>query len=332
MGTEQTRSPQLTTARLIARGEALTDRQTAAVAQVGRLVRTQQEVSRELSDGMGTLQRRGADVAPSESAGLLASLRRTFARRQSLLQRRSVAEELLSHYEVANVALRRASAFADELRLCAVEMQAFVDELYDEHAVAQANAREAAARILEIEAEIDEMDEGDEMGLDARRIDALRFEERTRSTAVQLQRARAALCRQELAPARSLRDTVLSLHEDMAACVVQATASVGSAGRRIQALGMAADAPMVVSELRDSLQQLDTAMHATTVYIAQAQDLLTRVLPEISADLEARTTERSWLTDTSLEAVEGDRARLLADQALRDAAAAEVEAVGHEAG
>ena len=142
--------------------------------------------------------------------------------------------------------------------------------------------------------------------------------------------AGADLCRQELEPARALRDTVLQLHEEMARYVMQATSSVNAAGRRIQALGVAADAPSVVAELNSSLQQLDAAMNATEHYLDQAQHLLTEVLPELSARVERDASERRLDIADDIDALSRERARALADRALREAADAEVEGLGRD--
>jgi hypothetical protein len=239
-----------------------------------------------------------------------------------VLARKSIAEGLLTQYEQVSVSLRRASAFADELHLCALELQEEVEQLHGEHARNLAGAREAAERVMHIEADLDALDAADH---DTRRQeDRLRFEERTTSSRMELYRAGAELCRQELEPARALRDTVLQLHEEMARFVLQATSSVNAAGRRIQALGVAADAPSVVAELNESLQQLDAAMNATEHYLDQAQHLLTRVLPELSERLERDAAHRRLDLADDLDALSRERARELADRALREAADAEI--------
>jgi len=159
----------------------------------------------------------------------------------------------------------------------------------------------------------------------ARQVDQLSYQLRTRAVELEQHMARERLARQHLEPARQLRDTVLSLQEDMSRFVTAATATVNSAGRRIQALGMAADAPVVVRELQQGLEELDQAMQATQDYVQQSQDLLTRVLPELSRKLEAQGEVEGEVLSSSLEEISRERAKSLADQALRRSAEAEVD-------
>lgn len=315
-----------TQAGLLDRQEALAAGHKSALARVNRLVASQQEITRELSGGLQGMQESGRELdaldAQERQTGILAAVTRAFSRRRTVLARKSIAEGLLTQYEQVSVSLRRGSAFADELHLCALELQEEVEQLHAEHARNLLGAREAAERVMAIEAELDALEATD--ANTHRQEDRLRFEERTTSSRMELYRAGAELCRHELEPARALRDTVLELHQEMARFVLQATSSVNAAGRRIQALGVAADAPAVVAELNASLQQLDAAMNATEHYLDQAQHLLTRVLPELSARLEHDATHRRLELADDLDALSRERARELADRALREAAHAEV--------
>lgn len=322
-----------TQAALLGRQHALAASQRSALDRVNRLVTSQQEITRALSGGLQQMQQSGRELdaldAEERQKGILAAVTRAFSRRRAVLARKSIAEGLLDQYAEVSISLRRASAFADELHLCALELQEEVEQLHGEHARNRTGAMEAAERVMALEAELDALEADEEdTGL---REDRLRFEERTTSSQMELYRAGASLCRQELGPARALRDTVLELHEEMSRFVLQATSSVNAAGRRIQALGVAADAPAVVAELNASLRQLDAAMNATEHYLDQAQDLLTRVLPELSARLEHDAAERRLDLADDLDALSRERARELADRALREAAHAEVaEHLGRE--
>lgn len=315
-----------TQAGLLDRQEALTAGHKSALERVNRLVSSQQEITRSLSGGLQGMQESGRELdaldAQERQSGILAAVSRAFSRRRTVLARKSIAEGLLTQYENVSVSLRRGSAFADELHLCALELQEEVEQLHAEHGRNLDGARAAAERVMAIEEALDALEAVDH---DTRRQeDRLQFEERTTSSRMELYRAGAELCRQELVPARSLRDTVLELHAEMARFVLQATSSVNAAGRRIQALGVAADAPAVVAELNASLQQLDAAMNATEHYLEQAQHLLTRVLPEMSARLEQDAADRRLDLADDVDALSRERARELADRALREAAEAEV--------
>ncbi len=327
-------SGELSQRGLLERREALRSSHEAAFQQVASLAREQEQLSRSLGEELAGMQADGADLdaleAAQQASGILAALTRSLSRRRTILARRSVTESLLQRYEKASLRLREASAFCDELRLCGLELQQQVEGLHDELARLVADERTAAEQILAIEAALDLLDEGarpEDGSTPAAARERLGFQERTQAVALGLLKARAALVQQELGPAVQLRDTVMTLHEEVSRFVLQATSAVDTSGRRIQALGMAADAPTVVAELSESLTELGEAMQATEQYVRTAQDLVGRVLPELSARLEAeQQVEAVALTD---ETSRLDRAKVkaLADQALRDAARQEVEAL-----
>ncbi|MCK6504196.1 hypothetical protein L6R53_12480 [Myxococcota bacterium] len=347
-------------AALARRREEVQARQAEGLATVDRLVRQQREVSTALQAELAQM-RQGGEVldeieARSRESGLLAALTRQLSRRRTMLERRSVTEGLIARYQAASLQLRRATAFTDELRLCAADLQHQVDELHQELATASRLEREGAERVRAQEAEAAALEarasalEARASALEARapalearapaleagpgdlgpeerqrRLDRLTFSLRNEAVDLELHMARARLCRQHIEPARQLRDTVLSLHEDMARFVTAATATLDSAGRRIQALGMAADAPVVVAELQQSLAELGLAMEAAEEHVRQSQALLTEVLPALSRRLEAQGEVEGEALTGALELVSRERARALAEQALREAAEAEVD-------
>lgn len=319
-------------ASLVDRRDSLRLRHHETLTTVNELVASQQEISKGLGEDLAAMQNGGARLDELQNRenqdGVLASLVRTFNRRRTILERRSVSEELLQRYEHVSRRLRQASAFSDELRLTALKMQEEVESLHEECAKAHRNEQLGARRVLELEAELRSLENGTvEMNAVERErlMDRLQFEERTESLSIELFHAQVSLLRHEVAPARALRDTVMGMYEEMSQFVLAATARVNAAGRKIQALGIAADAPTVINELNESLAELDVAMEATEVYVAQAQELLTRVLPEISRQLKDSTTAHAIELAGDLSNMSRERAASLADQALREAAETEVD-------
>lgn len=308
--------------------------------QVEDLVRTQRDLGSHLKEDLATLHRTGGQldrIERASQAGGLASLVRFFNRRRTILERQSVSEELLGHYEAVTVQLRHATAFTDELRLCALELQAQVDGLHGELAAITQDGKAAAAYILDLERALDALernqeddrrDSDDPVQLQRDRArDRLEFDERTATIDLQLLRARAELLHQHMDPTRELRDTVMHLHQEMATFVLNATEATNAAGRRIQALGMAADAPTVIGELGESLAKLDEAMTVTEDYVRQTQDLITRVLPDLNARLEAQGELDEVTVNQDLQALGRARARAMAEKELKDAARREVDAL-----
>lgn len=303
----------------------LREQSTRSMGRVATLSREQVTLGEQLqadlrglsthSDQLALLQR---DAQPS---GLLASLLRTFTARNEALQRRSATHALTQRYESVQTALRRATALADDLRLCAVELQASVDDLHESRASSRADSGRVAQRVLAVERALDGVDT-------ERERDALQFELAQESTRLSLLTGMAELCEAQLGPARTLRDTVQSLHQQTAQYVLNAAGTVNEAGRSVQALGVAADAPLVVHELQQALLHLETAMSGTSDAIELAQHLVVHVLPDLDAQLSASDETRRLVSETRGGPVDVRMAHAHAERALRLAAQAEVEALG----
>jgi hypothetical protein len=319
-----------TQAALQRRREELRTTARGSLERADGLVRSQQTISRELQRELGALQSHGAHLQELEArdreTGLLASLMRGLERRQRLLERRSASEGLLERYQAVTRHLSRAAAFTDELQLCALELQSGVELMHGDIQQAERNRRRGAERILALERSLRDIEGAQEpvAGREAL-LDKLGFELQHETIQVELFEAQAQLLRGEIEPAKALRDTMLTLYREMAGFVQAARGSSDTAGRRIQALGLAADAPLVVAELQASMEELGTAMKVTEAYVSQTQHLLVEVLPELSARLAARSEIDGVELSTDLAQVSRERARASADRALREAAAAEVE-------
>ena len=310
---------------LLARRERLDEVRGQALGRVGRMVERHQELSTELHGELAALSHSDdeLDALKKDDGSALTALLRRFGRRNVALERRSAAQELLRRYEAVNRRLREASSFNDELRLCAVELDTEVQALHRDRANALEAEREAGQRVLELERQLDALEGVPE---EQAQLDSITFQLRKVALDLELHRAAEGLFEQHLEPARSLRDTVMSLHEEMSHFLLSASSTVDGAGRRIQALGMAADAPAVVMELQDSLHALGEAMQVTETYVEQTRHLLGEVLPKMSAQLQDRGAVEALLTVGEATELDRDRARALAERALRQAAVEEIDA------
>lgn len=314
---------------LVERHQGIVRQHERRLDEVGQFARDQEEMSEALSTDLARLQAQGEVVEgldQGESASLLDTIVRRFTRRRQLLERRSATESLVARYEAVSERLRRASAFTDELRLTSLELQAEVQQLHADIDKARHDARLAAQRVLDLEAAIARVEASEDPNKE-RLVDTLRFELRHEGQNLELFRALAEMCESHVKPARSLRDTVQRLHEQMQSFVLAATGTVDAAGRRIQALGAAADAPIVVEELRRSLDELQDAMRATETYLGHTRKLIAHTLPELSARIAADTQLEHAALAADVRSLDRASARAAAERELRLSAAAEVEAL-----
>jgi hypothetical protein len=328
----RTRGPAPSQADLQKRREEIHKRHQDALSKVEELVKTQDALGKALDSELSVFKQHEQTLHELEATqaddSMLASLMRRFTARRVILGRKSVAEGLLKQYELASLRLRQATAFSDELRLTALELQEQVDALHQQRVESAGNQRLCAEGVLQIEEELEGLEGGEgnyTEGERARRVDQLTFELRNESLNMELFRVAEQLAVDSLNPSRALRDTVLELHEGMAGYVMNASGAVDNAGRRIQALGMAADAPMVVAELQESLSALGTAMEVTQTYVEQTQALLTEVLPDLSKRVKLEVEGRNLLLTDSVDKLTREKAKAQADRNLRVQAEAEVE-------
>ena len=323
-----------TVAELSSLRTTLEDRHTETLGRVGALLREQQDLTGGIATELSSLQKGGDNLreleeADADQASIIAQIKGRLTRRRRLLERQSVATRLQEQYRTVHTTLRKAGAFADELQLCAVELAQEVDRLHSDVDNSLEQVVRIEQRVADLQAELTALDARSDP-TERRRRDQIRFEIADLGTAASLHNAKAHLCNQQVDPARALRDTVHGLHKEMAHYVLQASASVEGSGRRIQTLGLAADAPVVISELQDGLHQLDAAMTVTQAYLDQAHDMLTRVLPELTQQIQIQGSRAAVDLEQGLAAIEAARQGEASDDDLRAAAFAEVELLGVE--
>jgi hypothetical protein len=319
-------------AKLLARHEAIQTHHDEALSQVRSFTNTHKKLGENIKSDLAGLKKHNQVLnamqrAEEEDTGVLLSLVKRFTRRRTLLNRRSETHALLARHESVSVQLRRASAFTDILRLQSLQLHEEVQSLHSEIGDAKHNSRLAAERMLKIEEQLQKLDDNAEASDHTRlqSTDSLQYELRQESHTLELYQATAKMAQQHLEPAQKLRDMVTRLQEEMSDFVVHATGTIDAAGRRIQALGAAADAPMVVTELQESMDDLTDAMKVTEDYVAQTQQLITHVLPDLSAKVKAEAETQHFLLQKQLEEIDRQRARQLAESALKAEAALEVE-------
>ena len=75
------------------------------------------------------------------------------------------------------------------------------------------------------------------------------------------------------------------------------------------------------------MADLNEAMEITEVYVEQTQELLSRVLPELTAQVKAEAETRNFLLEGRLDDIDRERSKELAKKALQAEAEKEVEAL-----
>lgn len=278
-------------AAVLARCSDMAARHRRTLDRVKELATSQEQAATSLQTQLTGLQSETTALQPSHSGVLTSLFRRV---RSTTTNQATVTESLFARYESVEIELRRTSEYADELELCAVELQGDIEALHADVAAAERNAAAAQQRMVQLEAtalKVEANPDAFPRGFG----DKLTFEHRTTRTQIALFEAATSLAAGQLGPARRLRDAVLNLHEDVARYTLAASRSVQDAARQIHALGLAADAPAVLADLRDAITDLDTALHATEGFVARTQEVLRVELPRLLAQLQREAQTRGAL-------------------------------------
>jgi hypothetical protein len=267
-------------ADLQGRQHALAERQAASVGRVAALAERHRALGSSLTEGISELEGCSQRLAETtEPVGGLSRLWRPFTTRRTALARKSASAALRAQYEQVATRLREALAFTDELALAAADLQAEVERLHREHADAGATRAAAQARLDAAEGELARLGPDD-----ALRRDQLAFAVRGERAAIGRIDLAERLAAEHLGPARTLRDTALSLHEHMAGYVTSASRVVDRAGGRVAVVGLLADAPGVLADLHATVRDLEAALAAAEQFVSESQRLLTQTLPELTTD------------------------------------------------
>ena len=275
---------------------------------------------RAISDNLATL---------AGTRGLWARLRQVFGWVPGVAsgtqQRRSVEALLRAQYEQSVERLTEAAHFADRLEIAEADLFDEIDRLNrtivesaqnEEQAKAYIDALETLTVDLEAEIELAEPSSARQRTLqaDLDRANRLVTQHTGLHTLYSTAEERVARLREN---ARQLAHTVASLRSDIAVYVAAAGDKLDTVGGQIQAVGAAADAAVVMLELRASLDGLTDSLNQASRFVAETQSYFHDNVDDMLTNLTIYDEE----TEALLEANK-DIDDLLAGEDLAEAIAA----------
>lgn len=263
---------------LRARNESL---QNALQAEMAKL--------RDLSDHLQKERERG---------GLGRSIRDIFGKlpffQDRVLTRHSIEEMLRAQYEVSAVRVREAAEFADRLEVARVNLFDEIDRLNLRIVESARNEELAAAHIekvrglkMELESRRDRASTGSAEGreLQARIDQATRVIAKHAGLLKLYSTAEGRLGRLK-ENTRQLAETISYLQNDITLYVTAAGEKVDVIAGQIQAIGAAADAAVVMLELRHSLESLTEAVNHTSRFVTETQTYFRQNVDQMVEELE----------------------------------------------
>lgn len=224
------------------------------------------------------------------------------------VSRRSIEELLRNQFEMSSLRLKQATEFADRL-------EASKEELYDEierlnqKIIDSAENEEVAGDYVHslkrlkdgIEANLGLADassaDGRRLQRELDRVKRKLAEHTTKLALYSTAEERLAKLRTNT---RQLAETIANLQSDITRYVVAASEKLDLIGGQIQAIGAAADASVVMLELKQSLDAMTESVNYATRFVAETQAYFRENVDAMIDELELYDSETQKVLDENL--------------------------------
>jgi NADH dehydrogenase/NADH:ubiquinone oxidoreductase subunit G len=205
----------------------------------------------------------------------------------------SVEQVLRAQYEDSLVRVKEAAELADRLQLAEADLHEEIERLNTRIIDSARNEEVAADYILDVQRERDrlevERDTTDEDSARVREIertmDRIRRVLADHSVRLQLYHTAESRLGRLKDSSRLLIETIGNLRSDVLQYVTAASEKLDMIAGQIQAIGTAADASVVMLEMKKSLDAMSDALNQTTRFVADTQLYFRQSLPSLLDDL-----------------------------------------------
>jgi hypothetical protein len=222
--------------------------------------------------------------------------------------RRSIEELLRQQYEISARRVKEASEFADKLKAAESDLHDEIERLNARILEAARNEDVAAAYVLELEAHKQSLEQrlaaaqsGTTEAREAQaELDRLRRVMSEHSTLLQLYSTSEERLGRLKDNTRRLLDTIANLATDITQYVHAASEKLDLVAGQIQAIGTAADASVVMLELKRSLDSMTDSMNQTTRFVSETQIYFRNNLDKLLGELELYDNETRKVMDKNL--------------------------------
>lgn len=251
---------------------------------------------------------------------------------------RSIEELLKQQYQVSAKRVKEAAGYCDVLKQSEQELYTEINRINGKIVESAENEKRALEYVLdlrtmqeELEAELQTMEAG---SVEARKIetdqDRIRALLAEHSTNVQLYGAAENRYASLKENTRKLAETIRNLAQDIQQYTTAASIKLDMASAQIQAIGRAADASVVMLEMKKSLDVMTESMNVTTQFVSDTQIFFRQNLDKLVEELETFDEGTSALLDENLKKskeIEDARIQSAIDKAMKQRAK---EAAGGE--
>ncbi len=223
--------------------------------------------------------------------------------------KRSIEELLRQQYEISTLRVKEASQFADKLKAAESDLFDEIDRLNERILESARNEDTAAEYVLELKTLREQLEarlESAEEGSTERReiqadLDKLKRKMSEHSTLLQLYHTSEERIGRLKTNTDRLRETIGNLASDITQYVTAASEKLDLVAGQIQAIGTAADASVVMLEMKKSLDSMTSSMNETTQFVSDTQAFFRANLDGLMNDLELYDGETQAVMQKNLE-------------------------------
>lgn len=245
------------------------------------------------------------------------------------ISQRSIEELLKQQYQISARRVKEAAEYVDTLNASEQDLYKEIDRINEKIIESAQNESTAADYVLELKGLIDEIGgeiESVEAGsVAARDLEAKQDKARAllsmHSANLQLYSAAEDRYASLKTNTRKLVDTIRNLGQDIGQYTAAASIKLDMASAQIQAIGTAADASVVMLELKKSLDVMTESMNATTQFVSDTQVFFRKNLDGLLSELDTFDETTTELLDKNLaesKAIEDERIARAIEKAKRN--------------
>ena len=288
-------------------------RQNSNVETLSNLRERNSEIQSQLSTEVDKLQQLTEHLNRERERGeFMSSVRDLLGKLpwfgDEIITKKSIEQLLRQQYELSSRRLKEAAEFADRLEAAKQDLYDEIDRLNETIVESSKNEEVAAERVLELTRLQDELEvevEAAEVGsTEARelqmRLDKVRRRLAEHSTKLKLYSSAEERLAKLQENTRQLAGTIANLQSDITAYVTAASEKLDLVAGQIQAIGAAADASVVMLELKNSLDAMTESINHTTRFVSETQSYFRQNVDQMVDELELYDAETERVLDKNM--------------------------------
>ncbi len=287
--------------------------QDVRVGELEQLRKRNVELQGALADEVKKLRKLSDYVSRGDVAGgLLAKLKELASYipglRNLSITRRSIEELLRQQYEISTLRVKEAAEFADRLDAAQTELFDEIERLNAKIVEAARNEESAADYVLQVQAYRDELvaqlersGGGTAIARELQAtIDQAKRVLATHSTQLQLNHTAEERLARLKDSTSMLVETIGNLRTDILQYVTAASEKLDLVAGQIRSIGTAADASVIMLELKKSLDVMTESMNQTTRFVSETQVYFRDNLDTLLDDLRVYDDETRAVMERNL--------------------------------